>query len=139
MIYAKDVPVSGSWRCGIDVDQTGLAEKVRNLLQSQLAEYSLGIETSPSGRIVVAKKCGPYSRDQSNKSINASTHDSSALAHAHTHRVQDHMIMIGTRRSFRDGDTIGPASALFFTSLDKLQAFLARDGHGALRDFAGCC
>ena len=28
-----------------------------------------------------------------------------------------------------------PASALFFTTLDKLQAFLARDGHGALRDF----
>ncbi|OLP92330.1 hypothetical protein AK812_SmicGene25877 [Symbiodinium microadriaticum] len=58
MIFAKDVPVSGSWRCGIDVDQTNLAEKVRNLLQSQLVEFSLGIETSPCGRIVVAKKCG---------------------------------------------------------------------------------
>ena len=43
--------------------------------------------------------------------------------------------MIGTSRSFRDGDVIGPAAALFFTSLDRLHAFLARDGHGALRDF----
>ena len=36
MIYAKDVPVSESWHSGVDVNQTGLAEKVRNLLQSQL-------------------------------------------------------------------------------------------------------
>ena len=60
MIYAKDMPVSESWRSGVDVDQTGLAEKVRNLLQTQLMEYSLGIESSSSGRIVVAKKCRAY-------------------------------------------------------------------------------